>query len=278
MGKVIICTGNTAKQPYLFKKTGKRVYTMEELCYYIYHNVESISDELYDSELVNFIRNELLLPQRADFIQELIEKKAGIKDVVVSILCSADYYDKAQINQLLLEIDEFYRLSPVQRKKRQADYCLKHNQFKEAMREYRNIINGKEFSQLSSEEYGNILHNMAVIETKIGAFATAAPKFLDAYERNGNTDSLLQYLYAVKLAKQEDTFERETRFYVGTRELQKEMEDQLFHLAQKSQYTSLYAEFLRITELKEQGKMKEYYLYVDELLERLKTRYRKMSF
>ena len=277
VGKVILCQGKTANHPYVFKTTGVAVYTIEELCYYIFHNVASISEELYEPELVTFLREELGLKERADFIEDLIHKKAILKDIVVSIICSADYYDKAQINALLSEIDAFYRLSPVQRKKRQADFCMKHKQYKEAMREYRNILNSREFSQLSSEEYGNILHNIAVLEANTGAFLVASVKFLEAYERNGNTASLKQYLYSLKLSRQEGIFERELKYYVGTKELLKEVEDELYHISKTCEYTALYADVTRIKELKDQGRMKEYYLRVDELLEQLKKNYKEVS-
>ena len=44
MGRLIFCIGNKAKEPYFFQSTGTKVYTMEELCYYLYHNIETLEE------------------------------------------------------------------------------------------------------------------------------------------------------------------------------------------------------------------------------------------
>ncbi|MDD5937241.1 MAG: hypothetical protein PUC65_17020 [Clostridiales bacterium] len=274
MGKLILCTGKTAGKPYIFKATGTKIYTMEELCYYIYHNVETISEDLFRLELIDFIRNELGLTERADYLEDLVKKRVGIKDLVVSIFCSADYYDKNEINHLLTEIDVLYRMNPAQRKKRQADYCMRYGQWKEAMRQYRNILNGKEFMELTGEEYGDILHNIGVLEARNGAFLVASDKFREAYERNHREESLKQYLYALKASEHQENFEREVRMYVGTRELLASIEEELFRMQESSEYTSMNAEVKHLEELKEKGKMQEYYEQVDHLLKRIKDKYR----
>ncbi len=277
MGKLILCTGNTAKEPYCFKLTGTLVYTIEELCYYICHNLETISEELFNQELIVFIREELDLKERADFLEELLRKKAGIKDLVVSILCSCDLYDKNEINQLLAEIDILFRLTPVQRKKRQADYCISHHQYKEARKVYMAILNSREFTELTSEEYGDILHNLGVLDTRTGAFKVAAEKFREAYERNHNEMSLKQYLYALRCSNQDALFEREIKLLVDNRELLKQIEEELYHALDASEYTGLYAEVIRLSELKESGKFTEFYERLNELITQLKTEYRKDS-
>lgn len=277
MGKLILCTGKIADQPYVFKTTKVAIRSMEELCYYIYHNVETISEDLYQLDLIEYIRQDLGLSQRADYLEELLHKKVGIKDLVVSLLCSADYYDKNEINHLLTEIDILYRLKPVQRRKRQADYFMKHQQWKEAMKEYRSILISKEFTELTSEEYGDILHNMGVLEAKTGAFVVAANKFFEAYERNYREESLKQYLFAIKLSNQVGVFEREVKVYVGSRELLASMEEELFRIEEGSEYTTLHAEVNYLKELKSQNKTKEYDQKIDEIMKRLKTNYRRDS-
>lgn len=277
MGKLILCTGKIAEQPYVFNTTKVAIRSMEELCYYIYHNVETISEDLYQLDLIEFIRNELGLSQRADYLQELLRKKVGLKDLVVCFLCSADYYDKSEINQLLTEIDTLYRLKPIQRKKRQADYFMKHQQWKDAMREYRNILNSKEFTELTSEEYGDILHNMGVLEAKTGAFLVAANKFYEAYERNHRDESLKQYLFALRLLGKIDIYEREVKVYVGSRELLSSMDEELFRAEKGKEYTTLYADVCHLKELKQQEKIKEYNQKLDEVMEGLKVNYRRNS-
>ncbi len=274
MGKVILCAGKTARNPYYFLSTGTRVYTIEELCYYIYHNIETVSEELVCPELVAFLRNELGLEERANQLEKLYATHAGIKDIIVLILCSADYYEEEEIRALLSELDILNEMTPLQRKKRAANQYLENGQYREAMKAYRNILYSREPVEMNSIEYGDILHNLAVLYAKTGAFLTAAEEFRAAYERNGNKESLKQYLYALKLAKQEDQFEKELGRLAENRPLLDEIENELFHVADYEDNTYDYHELMRIRNLKESGRVSEYYKAVEEFIGRLKNKYR----
>ena len=274
MGKVILCAGKTARNPYYFLSTGTRVYTIEELCYYIYHNIETVSEELVCPELVAFLRNELGLEERANQLEKLYATHAGIKDIIVLILCSADYYEEEEIRALLSELDTLNEMTPLQRKKRAANQYLENGQYREAMKAYRNILYSREPVEMNSIEYGDILHNLAVLYAKTGAFLTAAEQFRSAYERNGNKESLKQYLYALKLAKQEDQFEKELSRLADNRPLLDEIENELFHVADYEDNTYDYHELMRIRNLKESGRVSEYYKAVEEFIGRLKNKYR----
>ena len=274
MGKVILCAGKTARNPYYFLSTGTRVYTIEELCYYIYHNIETVSEELVCPELVAFLRNELGMEERANQLEKLYATHAGIKDIIVLILCSADYYEEEEIRALLSELDTLNEMTPLQRKKRAANQYLENGQYREAMKAYRNILYSREPVEMNSIEYGDILHNLAVLYAKTGAFLTAAEEFWAAYERNGNKESLKQYLYALKLAKQEDQFEKELSRLAENRSLLDEIENELFHVADYEDNTYDYHELMRIRNLKESGRVSEYYKAVEEFIGRLKNKYR----
>jgi len=105
----------------------------------------------------------------------------------------------------------------------------------------------------------------------------AADKFREAYERNHKESSLKQYLYALKCSKREALFEREVKILVGDRELLKSMEEELYQTLELSEYTSFYAEVVKLSELKENGKYTEFYERLNELVKQLKIEYRKDS-
>ena len=87
MGKLILCSGNIALNPIQMKSTKTFIYSMEELCYYIFHNIDTIVEDLMCKDLVLFMKEELGLEERALFIENLFESKASIKDIIVSIFC-----------------------------------------------------------------------------------------------------------------------------------------------------------------------------------------------
>ncbi len=274
MGKLILCAGKQAEHPYYFPSSGARVYTIEELCYYIYHNIETVGEELISPELVIFLRDEIGLVERAHQLDRLLSTHAGIKDIIVTILCSADYYEEEEIKQLLTELDFLNNMTPLQRKKRNADHSLAEGKYKDAMKGYRDILHSRDSAELNQTEYGNIMHNMALLHVKAGAFITAAEEFHDAYERNGNPESLKEYIYALKFGKQEAKFESEMNHLSENRILTEQMENELYFVSDTEENTYDAHEVSKLKEMREDGRIAEYYKAAEELIDRLKNKYR----
>jgi len=275
MGKVIVCAGEYAKKPYVFQSSKVCIYTIEELCHYIYHNIEGISEELYGEELTAFIGGELKLVERAAFIDGLRMGKANLKDMIVGILCSCDYYGEKEIKDFLNEIDILYGLMPIQRRKRNADMLMKKGEYGGAARAYRQILNSNELAVLTDEECGDIMHNAAVIDARTGDLFVAAEGFREAYERNHRPESLMQYLFALELTGQHTLYRYEvgnlSKMSGGVSDVGAE-----YKACDESFYKSAeYANYKRIASLKEDGKFDEFYNNIRELLEDIKSEYRK---
>ena len=66
MGKLILCRGKRTERPYVLQGTGYRIYSIEELCHYIYNNIYSIDETLFTDSLIDWIGTELCLPERAE--------------------------------------------------------------------------------------------------------------------------------------------------------------------------------------------------------------------
>ncbi|MBO5199532.1 MAG: hypothetical protein J6B85_13620 [Lachnospiraceae bacterium] len=274
MGKIILCSGETAAKPYVFRRMGTRIYSAEELCYYITHNLETIADEIFAEDLADFMEEELKLPERAERFRDLLHRKSGLKDVIVCILCSADYYTEDEIKAVLEQIDEMNSLTPVQRKKRRADNYLKKGNISEAYEEYSAILQSKENAALKSVEYGDVLHNLAVISMGRDRFIQAALYFRDAYERNQNPASLKCYLYALMLAGRKEECEQEAQFYgvegMDSAELFLELE----RISLEAEGTTAYYDLLDIRQKKENGDG-DYRHALLGLTDQLKEEYRK---
>ncbi len=278
MGKLIFCIGNKAKEPYFFQSTGTKVYTMEELCYYLYHNIETLEEDLAERQLVPWIRDELGMVERADFLQQLLDHNAGIKDLVVSIFCSTDYYTEDEINQLIGEIDVYFDMLPIERKKRHADAFLRYGKTREAMLEYRNLLDDRDFKMVDDGEQAKAYHNMAVLLAKNGMFRNASKYFLIAYQKGHMTESLCQYLYSLKIGGMEEEFNSELSKYSEETEAMHIIENQFYFLEENREYSPEYINVLRLMELKDKEEFSDedggFWWLFEETVNRLKKEYR----
>lgn len=275
MGRLIYCIGEKAKSPYYFASTGTRVYTMEELCYYLYHSVETLAEDLSEEQLISWIRDELKMEERADFLEQLKHRDAGIKDLAVAVFCSTDYYSQEEIESLLAEIDAYFALLPIARKKRHADAFLRYGNTREAMLEYRSLIDDREFSRLADEEQGQAYHNLAVLLARDGMFRNASRYFLQAYEKSGEKESLCQYLYALRLGGMEAEFNHELNRFFQETDVMRRMENQFYFIEENREYSPEYGNVLRLMELKDKEELEEdFWWLLDETIHRLKKAYR----
>ena len=62
MSGYILCQTKRAKLPYFIENISTNVYSIEELCYYLYHNLYLIDQTIMNEGLCSWIQEELELP------------------------------------------------------------------------------------------------------------------------------------------------------------------------------------------------------------------------
>lgn len=276
MGKLILCSGERTKRPYVFTTTGVRIYSIEELCYFLYHYVYLIDDSMFTDSLIDWIQTELKLSESAEKLRLLKSQKSDIKTMVTVIMCSCDYYSEQEIKNLIKVLDEIIGMPIFKRSYLKANKCLKNGQYHEAMMEYDHILNSQEVEEMTPEDYGDILHNQAVAILHISGITEAADTFRHAYELNHREESLRQYLYCLKLSNKEDLFYEMSDEYQVKEELQNLI---LAEMEQKLKETDNSKECSEIRELRQykaQGRMSEYYKQTEEIIDSWKMQVRRI--
>ena len=213
MGRFILCASRVAKKPYVFPVSDTRLYSIEELCFYIYNNIYEVSADSFDETLVNWLREEIGLNVIADKLQNLISIHGSLRDIVVTILCGCDYYSEAEIKALVVVMSEIESLSRNGRKKKQADAYLKYGKYVPAKRCYDTILSGGQMVGLSDTEKGDLLHNRSIACFYMGEYREACMGFKKAFEYNKNEESRRHHLLALLINNDQGTFDIEVANY-----------------------------------------------------------------
>ena len=71
----IRCYGKVADEPYTMPYTQARVYSLEELCYYIRHNIYTITEDFFVQSLVLWLRDQADQPKLADKLDTMIKNQ-----------------------------------------------------------------------------------------------------------------------------------------------------------------------------------------------------------
>lgn len=277
MTRLIICNGKRATTPFHFPMTGINVYSIEELCYYLYENIYMITEETFTKELCDFIEKELGLKDRADKLREMLLVHASLKDLVVCVLCSCDYYMEPEVKRILHIIDEIAGLPQIKRNQLLADQFLSYKNYVQAKKMYSEILDDFDITALEPKEVGNIYHNLGVIYLHLMGFKEATQLFRQAYEKNRNTESLRQYLFSLRLSAPIEEYQKELDCFTNGNAMDHMINEELAKMEEKISKTPDYKVVQAMETLRQDGRSALYNREVEQLLNRWKAKYRKQN-
>lgn len=274
MGKLILCTGKRADTPFVISLSHTKIYSIEELSYYLNENIYSITVDLFDDKLLKWIREELDMKELAEKLKTLRLSKKNVRDMAVAVICSADYYTEPEVKAFITTMNRIAMLPPVLKLKIQADNYMKYGQYALAGRVYTEIIHSEDAAILSEKEYGNILHNLAVICVRTVSFREAANMFLNAYRKNQREESLKQGFFCMAMTGNDKELQEFCEKENITKEKQLVWMNMFSEQEEKTEESIYVKEMQQLKKLKKDGKITEYYQKTDQLINEWKRKYR----
>ena len=141
MGSLILCHRKKAKQPYEISRVHMRIYTIEELCYYICNNLYLIDYTIINRQLCNWIDTELDMKELADKLREELRQNCSMEQFVLTILRESTIYAAADINKIQSLLEHLQNQKDVERTKYKADSLQNSGEYETAILVYQSIIN-----------------------------------------------------------------------------------------------------------------------------------------
>ena len=274
MGKLIQCTGRLAKKPYYFRVTDTNVYSIEEVCYFIHQNIYMLQRDFFTYGFAIWLRDELGMEDTALKMENMLHDNNNLKDIVVTLCCSCDYYDEREINELIRIMDETRSLPLRKRQKIKADNYLRCNLFEKALEEYGHILKSDNMLAADIKEYGAIYHNIGVAYASLGGYSKACGYFSQAYEKGKNKESLREYIYCLILLEDNNRYELVCRQYNITEEERDSIKKDFKETDRASAASKETSRISRLREILKSGYLEEYYEKTDRYIKRWKDEYR----
>lgn len=204
MSRIIMGTGDCATVPYRIEKFYVNLYSVEELCYLFVENAELLDLEMMQRDMVKWLDEECGLNQLAHALYSLLNQNASLVSFVGTILEYVKLYPEETIRKTEETIRENDGLSLYERKKAKADYLLKNNRYFAALRQYHILL--AQIPDTERKLSARIFHNMGVACAKMFLYEQASVWFMKAYETDGEKESLLQYLAALRMRYQDKEY------------------------------------------------------------------------
>lgn len=245
-----LCQTKMAEVPYYIENISTNIYSMEELCYYLQHNIYLLDETIIGEGLCDWIRDEFGLKQLYQRLYKEQERGSSLGDFVLPVFKEINYLTHEEFKALNEKLLRLEHEPAVQRQKLKADYLVEHGKYINALRVYKATLAKARAEKLGGQFFGEIYHNMGCAHMRMFQYDEALECFRGAYENMPTETFLRDYLTAFYLAKPQDKFEQEaaalhadaalvktieeqvslTRSSVGTDELPRDMEEFLEQL------------------------------------------------
>lgn len=160
MSGLLLC-GKRATSPYVIREAGVNIYTIEELCYYLYNNTYMVEQEFFNNELVEFVKTEFNMPSLAQKLKYGVDHKSDLATMVLDVLSSNGYYTEDERKNIEKTLMALGSKSKAERMKARADMLLERKKYLSAGNAYKEILNCKE-EKYEPEFIANIWNNIGV--------------------------------------------------------------------------------------------------------------------
>lgn len=226
MGAVILCTRGLADTPYYIVSMGIRLYSMEELAYFLYENVYLVDKRMLGERLWDWIHTEMGNPELAERLKKGAEAGSSLQNMVLTILRSVDFYSQEELNELSSKMKVLNTYQEQERLKLRADEFFLNGNYQAAIYEYEKIIDIRQSDRLGVEFYAHVWNNLGVCYCRLFLFSRASRAFRTSWQYQKDSQVLKSYVCAMRLGLAEEDFEE-------TMELQNIRGEQLEELAEE---------------------------------------------
>ena len=194
-----LCQVKRAAKPYYIESISTNIYTIEELCFYLYENVYLIDGTIINEALCDWLRDELGLRKLYRQLYEQLEKQEGVAYFILPIFREIGYLSPEKMRQMQEKLGKLEVQQEDVRQKLKGDYLVKCGMYSNAMNEYYQILERRGPGNLGAQFYAEIWNNLGCAYARMFLFEDAAECFLKGYRQVGTKEMLRRYVSVLPL-------------------------------------------------------------------------------
>lgn len=203
MSGYVLCQTKTARVPYYIENISTNIYSVEELCFYLFHNVYLIDESLMNDGLFDWLQRELDLSGLAAKLRALKGKYAQPHEYVFPIFKEINYLSYEELKTLSAQLGRLSKEPPMTRKKLKGDSLVENGMYVGALHTYQELL--EELHKGAEEPrkgfMGSVYHNMGCAYSYLFQKEEALKCFEKAYSHLHTMNALKSYLYAFSDAR-----------------------------------------------------------------------------
>lgn len=194
MSGYILCQTKKAERPYYIENISMNIYSIEELCYYLYHNLYLADHTIFNEELCSWIRDELELPHLAAKLKQNLERNVSIEDMVYPIFKEINYLTYEEMKSFNICLADFGKERQAVRQKRKGDALVENGMYVNAIQVYQKILERDDLNQQRKGFAAAVRYNLGCAYSYLFQMEKAQECFLQAYKESQSAEALKAYV------------------------------------------------------------------------------------
>lgn len=275
MGKVLLCMGKYAENPYFVEKAYANVYSIEELCYCLIQNADFIDRDIIDMRLIDWIETECGLKELSERLWELLKEECSAGSFVEAILKDTGYAPYEEITAVRKHLESESGQNVYEKKKARADCFTENKKYAVALRQYESLL--EEVTEDRKELRAKIFHNRGVVLAGLFQYKNAAESFRQAAECDNAQESKIAYLAASRMWMEESEYLNFVAGQIPEYEISLAVEKLVEDAKKQFEATEESRMLFTLKVCREEKSSVSYYEEMEHITDTLKEQYREMA-
>lgn len=198
MSSYILCQTKKAEKPFFVENISTNIYTIEELCYYLYHNLYLLDSSVLNEELCEWISEELGLSKLAAKLRGKINKFVSAEDVLYPVFKEINYLTYEELKSLNVRLSLYDAEDPVIREKKKGDALMENGMYVRAIHVYEDLLEKRNPEEIREGLTASVYHNLGCAYSYLFQMEKAVECFRKAYESRKEPEELKAFLLAYR--------------------------------------------------------------------------------
>lgn len=254
----ILCKTKPADTPFYIENISTNIYSIEELCFYMYNNLYLLDGTLLNEKLCAWLKEALGMHGLAKKLETLMAKKAPVGELILSVFKEIYYLSHEEMRIFNAKLEQYEAQPERVRMKMKADYLYANEKYRNALNIYKASLRLEAGDETGSQFTGSVYYNMGCAYARLFELSEARECFKTAYDMLHSNKVLTGYLTAVCLADGENQMQRTAESLGVDDHTLAKIRDQLKEARESFGQASNVLRYKELKERMENGDIKSY--------------------
>lgn len=227
MGAYILCQTKKAEKPYFIENISTNIYSIEELCYYLYNNLYLVDHTIINEGLCKWLEDELGMETLAAKLRPHMGKFSSAEDILYPVFKEINYLTYEELRSLNGRLVKMDSEPLVVREKQKGDALVENGMYVGAIHVYEKLLDSPELKYGESGLKERVYHNLGCVHSYLFQMEKALEYFEKAYILSGSKSSLKIYLLAYRSVRTPLEYDNKLKELSVGEDLKREIEDTL---------------------------------------------------